>query len=79
MPATTNEVRFLGLGPEEFRNILLSVAYVANGYARGADGTCAFCHGDPFAERSPPDSLIARFYKVKPRATTCPVCEGRPT
>lgn len=55
------------------------VTHVADGYARGPGGACAFCHGDPCNERPVPDSAIARFYADNPGASTCPCCEGRPT
>ena len=63
-------------GSEE---ILLPVSHIADGYARGPDGTCAFCKGDPCNEDSSPETPIARFYAAWPGADTCPVCEGRPT
>jgi hypothetical protein len=48
-------------------------------FPRDEEGTCAFCHGDPCAETSPPDSAIARYYRENPRAETCPTCAGQPT
>ena len=48
-------------------------------YPRGVDGLCALCHGDPCAEDSPPESLIAILYREKPSTATCLVCEGRPS
>lgn len=55
--------------------VLLTVSCVA-GFARDAGGMCAFCHGDPCAERSGVDSLIHQFYERSPDADTCPVCWG---
>lgn len=48
-------------------------------YPRGTDGRCALCKGDPCAEYSAEDSLIALLYVLEPYTSTCPVCEGRPT
>lgn len=49
-------------------------------YARGTDGTCAFCHGDPCAEDSPQDSPIWQYMHNHAYApATCPCCDGRPT
>ncbi|HEY0820998.1 MAG TPA: hypothetical protein VGD46_19585 [Rhizobacter sp.] len=48
-------------------------------YPRGPDGLCALCKGDPCNEESEPDSLIARWWAANPHASTCPVCDGRPT
>ena len=66
--------------------VWLDVAYIAE-YPRDADGLCAYCHGDPCAERSAPDALISRNYAAWRAADwadhssgfTCPLCEGRPT
>lgn len=58
--------------------VLLTVIYIAE-YPRGVDGTCAYCHGDPCAERSGPDSLIGAYFARNSWASTCPCCEGRPT
>lgn len=60
------------------------VESVSGGFARGPDGRCAFCHGDPCAERSDKDSPIYRYMrdengKWNGWASTCPCCEGRPT
>jgi hypothetical protein len=56
-------------------------------FLRDVRHDCAFCHGDPCAERSAPDSLIAREYAAwrdctwnsKQDGFTCPCCQGRPT
>lgn len=58
--------------------ILLTVSYWAE-FLRGEDGTCAFCHGDPCAERSGPDTLIGNYFARLSWAQTCPCCDGRPT
>ncbi len=62
--------------------ITLDVIYVA-GFPRGHDGRCAFCHGDPCAESSGPDTKIGAYFKQAEDegfpAETCPLCEGRPT
>ena len=58
--------------------VMLDVSHIADGYARGIDGTCAFCHGDPCAEESK-RSNIAKFYRLNRWADTCPCCKGRPT
>lgn len=46
-------------------------------FPRGKDGLCALCKGDPCNEFSPPDSLIARWWKENPHGSTYPVCNGR--
>lgn len=61
-----------GRGP-----IFLTVTYVAE-YLRGPDGLCAFCHGDPLAEESGPETLIGNFWARNPHQETCPCCSGRP-
>ncbi len=49
-------------------------------FARGPDGLCAFCHGDPCNERpTEEDTPIKRFYKENEWANTCPCCDGRPS
>lgn len=64
------------IGNEE---VDLKVDFFAE-YPRGNDGLCALCHGDPCNEYSPPDSLIARWWKENEScASTCPVCGGRPS
>lgn len=74
-------------------SVKIPVAYIAQ-FPRDRDGTCAFCHGDPCAEFSPPDSQIAQYFaRGRARAAqyenpllrqgampqTCPCCDGRPT
>lgn len=58
--------------------ILLTVSRHAE-FLRGLDGTCAFCHGDPCAELSGPETLIGNFFQRNSRAAACPLCDGRPT
>lgn len=70
-------ILFRGLGKGSFTSIRIFVSHIAE-YARGSDGTCALCHGDPLDEKKE-DSLIHRFYSENPDAGTCPVCTGRPT
>jgi len=48
-------------------------------FVRGPDGRCALCQGDPCNEHSPAESLIAQFWAHNPDASSCPVCDGRPT
>lgn len=67
---------FAGDGSGE---IMLAVAYLAGGFPRGADGTCAFCDGDPCAEYSGPDTRIGAYFARNSYASTCPCCDGRPT
>lgn len=64
--------------PGDGTKVTLDVAFIASDFARGDDGTCAFCCGDPCAESSPPDSRIAQFFKRNAWAETCPMCDGRP-
>jgi hypothetical protein len=58
-----------------------NVVDIADGFARGEDGTCAFCNGDPCNEFPTADSnpAIIKFYKDYPDAPTCPCCDGKPT
>jgi hypothetical protein len=62
---------------------IMPVAYFYDGYPRGRGGACAFCKGDPCNRHSAPDSFISQFYRhsqaANTVATTCPICEGRPT
>jgi hypothetical protein len=76
MARETSKVTFLGLGPGDLQEIVLDVMYVAGGFARGPDGLCAFCHGDPCDEDSPKDSLIAKYFATAHSPSSCPVCEG---
>lgn len=66
-----------------YEEALIEVDSIADGYARGADGTCAFCHADPCGEDSPEGSLIWRHMHNTDGSwsgePTCPVCDGRPT
>lgn len=66
----------------EGERVILLVSYWAE-YLRDINGLCAFCHGDPCADSSPPDSLIARERNCEPpwpsSFNTCPNCRGRPT
>jgi len=73
-------VPFLGDGAyqETGKDTMLTVIYIAE-FPRGIDGTCAYCHGDPCAEDSVPESLITKFFKRNSWAETCPCCNGRPT
>lgn len=51
-------------------------------YPRDAANLCAFCHGDPCAERSGPETEIAKYRDRRPSYApfeTCPLCQGRPT
>lgn len=63
-----------GRGP-----ILLTVTDFAE-FLRGPDNQCAFCHGDPCAERSGPETLIGNLYaRTRRWFGTCPCCNGRPS
>lgn len=76
MSATT-PIRFLGTALRE--DVVLDVSYIAV-FARDAEGLCAFCHGDPCAETSPPESLIAREMEAgRTWLSACPNCDGRPS
>lgn len=70
-------IMFFGLGKGSFKETTLDVHHIAE-YPRGADGTCALCHGDPCDEKKEPGSMIGKFYQENPEAGTCPVCHGRP-
>ena len=73
-------VPFLGDRPDPANEpeTMLSVIYIAE-FPRGVDGTCAYCHGDPCAETSGPESLIAKYFANFSWAETCPCCDGRPS
>ena len=65
--------------PGDDRKILLTVSVIA-GFPRGLDGSCAFCHGDPCADYSGPETLIGNYAARLGRTfETCPCCAGRPT
>lgn len=53
-----------------------------NEYARGPNGRCAFCDGDPcleYPERHG-DTAMKQYDKDEGGEwSTCPCCEGRPT
>jgi hypothetical protein len=62
---------------------LLPVAYITDDFARGPDGTCAFCRGDPCAEdpRSPNrihEYMAGEDWMIS-KPVHCPFCKGRPT
>lgn len=62
--------------------VLLQVRYASfGGKLTGIDewGTCPYCHGDPCAEDSGPETLIGGYFQRNKYAETCPLCEGRPT
>jgi hypothetical protein len=64
--------------PGDGTDCLVYVAYIAE-FPRDEDGLCAYCHGDPGAEKSSPNSLIFGYYVRNPNAETCPMCDGRPS
>jgi hypothetical protein len=64
--------------PGNGTKVLVGVRWIGE-YPRGSDGCCAFCHGDPCAERSGPETHIGKFYAENPKAETCPMCDGRAT
>jgi hypothetical protein len=72
---TTMVKFFPGDGTEQ----MVEVLHLAGSFARGPDGACAFCHGDPCNESPVEGSLIAEFYGRNPHAETCPMCDGRPS
>lgn len=71
--------------------MILYVSDISGGFPRDADNQCAFCHGDPTAERSGPETEIGRYfergwrreqelgYRRYTMVSTCPLCDGRPT
>jgi len=64
--------------PGDGTEVQLPVAYIAD-FPRGENGACAFCGGDPCAERTDAVLRIRDYYQRNPGATTCPMCDGRPT
>jgi hypothetical protein len=74
----TVSVEFLGIGGGDLKSVRLDVLHWAE-FPRGADGTCAFCHGDPCAENGDKDALISRLFAENTWVQTCPVCDGRAT
>lgn len=59
--------------------MFLYVAVIAQ-FPRDGDHLCAFCHGDPCAEHSGPETNIGAYFERNPRsAETCPLCDGRPS
>jgi hypothetical protein len=74
-------VEFVPGGPDTYT---LPVAYIADDFARGPDGTCAFCEGDPCAEDPASPERIHRYMAGNPewpwwQPAHCPFCKGRPT
>jgi hypothetical protein len=80
----TYPVPFLpGDGTDE---VMLDVIYIAGDFARGYNGQCAYCEGDPWAETSGPDTRIWGYVNRAKEAAwrsnkdvACPMCEGRPS
>lgn len=64
--------------PGDGATIDLDVAYIAQ-FPRRADGTCAFCGGDPLAEESDLNTHIGAYFARNPRAEACPCCKGQAT
>lgn len=62
-----------GSGPET-----VEVAYISV-FPRDIRGRCAYCHGDPCAERSDENAPITLFYARNKAAESCPMCDGRPS
>lgn len=61
--------------------VMLYVSDIAE-FPRDIDNQCAFCHGDPCADRSPEDSYIWRYMNTPwyPGASlpqVCPLCDGK--
>lgn len=69
------QIRFM---PGDPTDGLVDVEWIGFDFARGKDGLCAFCHGDPCAERDK-NTPIGRFYERNPNEQTCPMCNGRPS
>lgn len=77
-------VRFL---PGNGMHYDLPVRYIAADCAKGPDGRCAFCEGDPIAETDAAPQRIcdymAGLFKGEPttwmRPESCPFCNGRPS
>lgn len=73
-------IRFYGARTD--REYLLPVAYITDDFARGPDGTCAFCEGDPCAEDPDSPERIHEYMEGEfsgSRPEHCPFCKGRPT
>lgn len=65
--------------PGDGTEYALDVAYISD-FPRGVDGTCAFCKGDPCAERPESPYRIRHYFELnKTWAQVCPMCDGRPT
>lgn len=88
MPKESVLVQFL---PGNGAEYMLPVIYIAADFARGPDGTCAFCLGDPCAERDDAPERIQRYMNgdyfhndeweigAFKHVEVCPFCEGRAT
>jgi hypothetical protein len=71
--------------------MFLYVLDIGGGFPRDAGNLCAFCHGDPCAERSGPETKIGAYFQRGAEreasygyarytlVNTCPLCQGRPT
>lgn len=76
-------LEFLGCALTAYTDeeVWLDVLHFAE-FLRDVDGRCAFCHGDPCGEDSPPESLIRREMAACQSYApfeTCPCCDGRAT
>jgi len=66
--------------PGDGTETVVDIICITADFPRGPDGTCAFCQGDPCAERSALDSAIGAYMaRNSTWAETCPMCLGRPT
>lgn len=73
-------IRFYGARTD--RDYLLPVSCIADDFARGPDGTCAFCEGDPCAEGPNANERIVEYMEGEfdwSNPVHCPFCKGRPT
>ena len=57
----------------------IEVVKISGGYARGVNGLCAFCDGDPGGEDSGRVAAIYAYYVRNKDAEFCPCCEGKST
>lgn len=46
-------------------------------FLQDVNDECAFCHGDPCAERSNSKTLIGNYFARNSWAQTCPCCDGK--
>lgn len=77
--SSPGSLKRLDFNPGDGTSYTLDVFSLGPDYPRGKNGTCAFCCGDPCAEREEANERILGFFRRNRHADTCPMCFGQPT